>query len=64
MRLCLHGKAANKCRHQVPWLNGFYGCNNAKRYMIELEYCGKKPEECKGFGLAKITKVDDGNPNT
>jgi len=64
MRICLHGKAAGNCKHNIPWTNGFYGCNNTERCLIELEYCGRTPKECKGFGPANVTKAKDGTRNT
>ena len=48
MKLCPHGKAADDCPYQVPYANGFHGCTNMKREMLDVEWCGKAPKECKG----------------
>lgn len=48
MKLCPHGKAAEKCPHQVPYVKGFHGCTNMKRELLDVDWCGKTPEECKG----------------
>tara|TARA_Y100000310_G_scaffold293028_1_gene322305 strand:+ start:5454 stop:5627 length:174 start_codon:yes stop_codon:yes gene_type:complete len=46
MKLCPH--MDRDCSHSIPWVNGFYGCNNVKRELLDVEWCGKTKEECKG----------------
>ena len=57
MKLCPHGKAARKCPYQIPWEDGFCDCTNMKRDLLDVEWCGKTPEECKG----NLERKEDGS---
>ncbi len=54
MKLCPHGKAGEKCPYYVPYVLGFAGCTNMKRELLDIEWCGKTPKDCKGYPEKKV----------
>ena len=55
MKICIHGKAAEGCSWRVPY-GRFYGCTNISRAILDIEWCGKIPEECKGRYESYLSK--------
>ena len=47
MNICIHGKAAEGRSWRVPY-GRFFGCVNVRRAIMDIEFCGKIPEDCQG----------------
>ena len=57
MKICIHGKAARECPCSVPY-GRFYGCISNERAILDIDWCGKIPEECKGYPKDKVNNAD------